>query len=46
MAKKVDKKLDIEELFDVANDTRKFEIELFWKRATFFVLIIGALFIG
>lgn len=44
---KKESKIDyLEELFEVANDTRKFEIELFWKRATFFVLIIGALFIG
>ena len=46
MAKKENKMIGIEELFEVANDTRKFEIELFWKRATFFILIIGALFIG
>ena len=36
----------IREALDIALDTRKFEIELYWKRANYFVIIIGAIFIG
>lgn len=36
----------IREALDIALDTRNFEIELYWKRANYFVIIIGAIFIG
>lgn len=35
-----------EEAFKIALDTRKFEIELYWKRTSYFVLFIGAVFVG
>jgi len=31
---------------EIAPDTRKFEIELYWKRTGYFVLFIGAVFVG
>jgi len=31
---------------EIALDTRKFEIELYWKRTGYFVLFIGAIFVG
>lgn len=37
---------NIREALDIALDCRKFEIELYWKRANYFVIIIGAIFIG
>lgn len=36
----------LEEAFKIALETRKFEIELYWKRTGYFVLFIGAVFIG
>ena len=36
----------LEEAFKIALDTRKFEIELYWKRTGYFVLFIGAIFVG
>lgn len=36
----------LEEVFKIALDTRKFEIELYWKRTGYFVLFIGAVFVG
>ena len=36
----------LEEALEIALDTRKFEIELYWKRTGYFVLFIGAVFIG
>ena len=36
----------LEEAFQIALDTRKFEIELYWKRTGYFVLFIGAVFVG
>ena len=36
----------LEEAFKIALDTRKFEIELYWKRTGYFVLFIGAVFVG
>lgn len=33
-------------VFEVANDTRKFEIDLYWKRTNYFILFIGAIFTG
>ena len=40
------KKETIENAFKIALDTRKFEIELYWKRTGYFVLFIGAVFVG
>lgn len=45
----VEKKLDknsIEEALKIALDTRKFEIELYWKRANYFWLFIASIFVG
>ena len=39
-------KKELEEAFKVALDTRKFEIELYWKRTGYFILFIGAVFVG
>lgn len=36
----------LEEALKIALDTRKFEIGLYWKRTGYFVLFIGAVFIG
>lgn len=36
----------LKEAMKIALDTRKFEIELYWKRTSYFVLFIGAVFIG
>lgn len=36
----------LEEAFKIALNTRKFEIELYWKRTGYFVLFIGAIFVG
>ena len=36
----------LEEALEIALDTRKFEIELYWKRTGYFVLFIGAVCIG
>lgn len=36
----------LEEAFQIALETRKFEIELYWKRTGYFVLFIGAVFAG
>lgn len=36
----------IEKAFEVACDVRKFEIELYWKRATYFWTLIAAAFVG
>lgn len=45
--KNVNEKSDsILEAFKIALDTRKFEIDLYWKRANYFWLFIGAVFIG
>ncbi|WP_375457957.1 hypothetical protein [uncultured Enterovirga sp.] len=35
-----------EKLLDIAGDVRKFEIELFWKRSTFFWTFIAASFVA
>lgn len=34
------------EAFKIALDTRKFEIELYWKRSNYFTLFIGIVFVG
>ena len=36
----------INKAIEIALDTRKFEIELYWKRTAYFVLFIGAIFVG
>ena len=36
----------IEQAFNIALETRRFEIELYWKRTAYFILFIGAVFIG
>ena len=36
----------LESAFKIALDTRKFEIELYWKRTGYFVLFIGAVFVA
>ena len=36
----------LEIALEIALDTRKFEIELYWKRTGYFVLFIGAVFVG
>ena len=36
----------INKALEIALDTRKFEIELYWKRTAYFVLFISAVFIG
>lgn len=36
----------LKEAFRIALDTRKFEIELYWKRATYFWVIIASAFTG
>lgn len=43
-AKKIDEVLTL--LFDTATDTRKFEVDLFWKRSLFFWGFIAAAFAG
>ena len=45
LGKESDKDL-IKEAFEIALDTRKFEIDLYWKRTAYFVLFIGAIFVG
>lgn len=40
------KKEKLEKALEIALDTRKFEIELYWKRTGYFVLFIGAVFVG
>lgn len=35
-----------EKAMDIAQDIRKFEIELYWKRATYFWTILAAAFVG
>ena len=37
---------DLEKALDLALDIRKFEIDLYWKRATYFWTFIGAAFAG
>lgn len=39
-------KVVLENAYKIALDTRKFEIELYWKRATYFWAFIGAIFIA
>lgn len=39
-------KKQIKNALEIALDTRKFEIELYWKRTAYFVLFIGAIFVG
>ncbi|WP_323640870.1 hypothetical protein [Pectobacterium polonicum] len=41
-----DKKLKLEKAFKQVSDIRKFEIELYWKRATYFWTLISVSFIG
>lgn len=36
----------LDSAFKIALDTRKFEIELYWKRTGYFVLFIGAVFVA
>ena len=36
----------LEEAFQIALETRKFEIELYWKRTGYFVLFTSAIFVG
>lgn len=36
----------LDSAFEIALDTRKFEIELYWKRTGYFVLFIGAVFVA
>ena len=36
----------LEEALKIALDTRKFEIGLYWKRTGYFVIFIGAVFVG
>ena len=36
----------LDSAFKIALDTRKFEIDLYWKRTAYFVLFIGAIFVG
>lgn len=36
----------LEEAFKIALETRKFEIDLYWKRTGYFVIFIGAVFVG
>ncbi|MFC2298294.1 MAG: hypothetical protein ACFNKM_07150 [Prevotella nigrescens] len=40
------KEKKLEEALKIALDTRKFEIGLYWKRTGYFVLFIGAVFVG
>ena len=44
--KEAQKKDLINKALEIALDTRKFEIELYWKRTGYFVLFIGAVFVG
>ncbi|WP_333660975.1 hypothetical protein [Chishuiella changwenlii] len=44
--KKKDRKQIIKEAYKNALDTRKFEIELYWKRATYFWAFIGVIFLA
>lgn len=39
-------KEEIQKAFEIALETRKFEIELYWKRTAYFALFIGAVFVG
>lgn len=39
-------KEQIKRALEIALDTRKFEIDLYWKRTAYFVLFISAVFIG
>lgn len=41
-----EKRQVLEKAYEVALDTRKFEISLYWKRATYFWGFIGAIFIA
>lgn len=41
-----DKKVDIKKTFEQALETRKFEIEHYWKRAIYFWTFIGLCFVG
>ena len=43
---KEEEKEQIKKALEIALDTRKFEIELYWKRTAYFVLFIGAIFVG
>lgn len=36
----------IKQAFNIALETRRFEIELYWKRTAYFILFLGAVFIG
>ncbi|RRF88164.1 RipA family octameric membrane protein [Prevotella intermedia] len=40
------KKEKLEKALEIALDTRKFEIGLYWKRTGYFVIFIGAVFVG
>ncbi len=42
----VEKKEVIKKAYEVALETRKFEIEMYWKRATYFWAFIGAIFVA
>ena len=44
--KEAPNKDQINKALEIALDTRKFEIELYWKRTGYFVLFIGAVFVG
>lgn len=44
--KEAPNKDQINKALEIALDTRKFEIELYWKRTAYFVLFIGAIFVG
>ncbi|WP_455077032.1 RipA family octameric membrane protein [Prevotella koreensis] len=36
----------IKQTFNIALETKRFDIELYWKRTAYFILFIGAVFIG
>ncbi|WP_368648956.1 hypothetical protein ABRY95_12305 [Castellaniella ginsengisoli] len=42
----LEKIADKEKALEIALRTREFEIELYWKRTTYFSIIVGALFVG
>ena len=44
--KEAPNKDQINKALEIALDTRKFEIELYWKRTAYFVIFIGAIFVG
>lgn len=44
--KEEEEKEQIKKALEIALDTRKFEIDLYWKRTAYFVLFISAVFIG